>query len=75
MSFALGNLCCSCVALDPVACEVVMGPNMKRAFRTYLEAADVVGRAVFAAEVVGGLDGAGAGADEDAAHEGDAGVH
>lgn len=44
--------------------------------RTYLEAADVVCGPVGAVEVVGGLDGVGggAGADEDVAHEGDAGV-
>ena len=42
---------------------------------TYLEAADVVGRAVLAVEVLGGLDGVVAGADEDGAHEGHAGVH
>lgn len=39
-----------------------------------LEAADVVGGAVGLVEVIGGLDGVGAGADEDVAHEGDAGV-
>lgn len=41
---------------------------------THLEAADVVGGPVGAVEEVGRLDGAGAGADEDVAHEGDAGV-